>query len=179
MFSSLIAYVIHKPRRTLSGFLRVFWELYGSKVQFAPPHGNFINCVANPEITYKLLLFQILLTDTFLNKKNAYFDRNLLHFNGTGMARKQPFESFFEKWIFWVVSCLGLDAFLPIWVLFALDFVVILLEWLPQEEILEENISTFILSKRRNLRETNMTTQFLWSFLTNRFLSPETSSKTG
>ena len=127
MFSLLIAYVIHKPRRTLSGFLRVFWELYGPKVQFAPPHGNFINCVANPEITYKLLLFQILLTDTFLNKKNAYFDRNLLHFNGTGMARKQPFESFFEKWIFWVVSCLGLKAFLPIWVLFALDFVVILL----------------------------------------------------
>ena len=127
MFSLLIAYVIHKPRRTLSGFLRVFWELYGSKVQFAPPHGNFINCVANPEITYKLLLFQILLTDTFLNKKNAYFDKNLLHFNGTGMARKQPFESFFEKWIFWVVSCLGLNAFLPIWVLFALDFVVILL----------------------------------------------------
>ena len=67
------------------------------------------------------------MTDTFLNKKNAYFDRNLLHFNGTGMARKQPFESFFEKWMFWVVSCLGLNAFLPILVLFALDFVVILL----------------------------------------------------
>ena len=60
-------------------------------------------------------------------KKNAYFDRNLLHFNGTGMARKQPLESFFEKWMFWVVTCLGLNAFLPIWVLFALDFVVILL----------------------------------------------------
>ena len=127
MFSLLIAYVIHKPGRTLSGFLRIFWELYVSKVKLASLHGNFINWVANPEITYKLLLFQILLTDTLKEKKNAYFDRNLLHFNGTGMARKQPLESFFEKWMFWVVTCLGLNAFLPIWVLFALDFVVILL----------------------------------------------------
>ena len=123
MFSLLIAYVIDKPGRTLSGFLRIFWELYVSKVKLAPLHGNFINWVANPEITYKLLLFQILLTDTLKKKKkNAYFDRNLLHFNGTGMARKQPFEGFFEKWMVWVVSFLELNAFLPIWVLFALDF---------------------------------------------------------
>ena len=29
---------------------------------------------------------------------------------------------FFEKWMRWVVSFWGVDAFLPIWVLFALDF---------------------------------------------------------
>ena len=31
----------------------IFMELYVSKAQFALPHGNFINGVANPEIVYK------------------------------------------------------------------------------------------------------------------------------
>ena len=37
-----------------------FMELCGPKVQLAPPDGNFINGVANPEIVYMLLRFQIL-----------------------------------------------------------------------------------------------------------------------
>ena len=52
---------IHKPRKTLSG-LWIFVELCGPRVQLAPPHGNFINGVANPEIVYMLLRFQILFT---------------------------------------------------------------------------------------------------------------------
>ena len=47
-----------RTRRTLSA-LRIFIELCGPKVQLAPPHGNFINGVANPEIVYMLLRFQI------------------------------------------------------------------------------------------------------------------------
>ena len=44
--------IIHKPGKTFFGFLRIFMELYRSKVQLAPPHRNFINGVANPEIVY-------------------------------------------------------------------------------------------------------------------------------
>ena len=119
MFSLLIAYVIHKPRRTLSEFLRFFWELYGSKVKLAP--FTEISSIGSltPKSPIRCYFFKYY---WLILKKNAYFDRNLLHFNGTGMARKQPFEGFFEKWMVWVVSFLGLNAFLPIWVLFALDF---------------------------------------------------------
>ena len=66
---------IHKPRRILSGFLRIFIELCGSKVQLAPLQGNFINGVAKPEIVCMLLLFQILCIDGFyFLKKNIYFE---------------------------------------------------------------------------------------------------------
>ena len=49
----------------------IFWvfmdfrEVYGSKVQLAPPHGNFINSVANPEIvnSVQVLNFQKLLAN--------------------------------------------------------------------------------------------------------------------
>ena len=59
-----------QTKRTLSGFLPTFMELCGSKVQLAPPLGNFINFgVGNPEIVYMLLLlFQILCIDYFLKK---------------------------------------------------------------------------------------------------------------
>ena len=43
----------HKPRRTLSE-LWIFMRLSGSKVQLPPPHGSFINGVANPERTPSL-----------------------------------------------------------------------------------------------------------------------------
>ena len=52
-----------QPRRTLSGFLRIFMELCGSKVQLGPLHGNFISGVANPKIGYMLLRFQIFCID--------------------------------------------------------------------------------------------------------------------
>ena len=39
-------------KRIFSEFLRILIELCGSKVQLAPPHGNFISSVANPEIVY-------------------------------------------------------------------------------------------------------------------------------
>ena len=38
-------------------------KLHGSKVQLAPPHGNFIRDVANPEIVHTMLGFQILCID--------------------------------------------------------------------------------------------------------------------
>ena len=41
---------IHKPGRAFSGFSQISMELYGSKIQLAPPHRNFINDVANPEM---------------------------------------------------------------------------------------------------------------------------------
>ena len=56
----------------------MFMELCGSKIQLAPPHGNFINGVANPEMVYMLLLFQILCIDLF--KKNAYFERKFIKY---------------------------------------------------------------------------------------------------
>ena len=46
--------------QTLSGFLRIFMGLCGSKVQLALPHGIVSSGVTNPEIVYILLPFQIL-----------------------------------------------------------------------------------------------------------------------
>ena len=37
---------IHKSGQTFSGFLRIFIEFCGSKVQVAPPHGNFSNGIS-------------------------------------------------------------------------------------------------------------------------------------
>ena len=54
-------------------------------------------------------------------KKTLIFTEVLLNFNGTYMDRKKQFESFW-KWMLWVVSFSGVDAFLPIWKLFALGF---------------------------------------------------------
>ena len=78
--------------------------------------------VTNPEIVYMLLLFQMLCIYwcCFL-KKTLTLTENLLSFHGTYMDRKQPFERFW-KWMLRVVSFLGVDVFLPIWILFALDF---------------------------------------------------------
>ena len=61
-----------------------------------------------------LLRFQILCIDQL--KKNSYFDRKL-----TKSESEATIWKFFEKWMLWVVSFLGVDAFLPIWILFALD----------------------------------------------------------
>ena len=44
--------LIDKPGRAFSGFSRIFMELYGFKVQLAPPHANLISGIANSEIVY-------------------------------------------------------------------------------------------------------------------------------
>ena len=52
---------------------------------------------------------------------------------------------FFEKWMLWVVSSLGVDAFLPIWILFAVDILLLYFwQWLLPQEVLEESIRIFI-----------------------------------
>ena len=48
--------------------------------------------------------------------------KNSLNFNGTYMGWKQPFESFFEEWMLWVISFMGVNAFVLGRILFALDF---------------------------------------------------------
>ena len=84
-------------------------------------HGNFSSGITNLKIVYMLLRLQILCIDWFFFKEALTLTENLLNFNGTYMGRKQSFKSFFKNgWS--VVSFLGLDAFLPIWILFALDF---------------------------------------------------------
>ena len=89
---------IQKPRRTLSGFLRIFMELCRSEVPLAHPQGNFISGVANAETVYMLLRFQVPCIDWFFFFfKTLTFTENLLKFNRTYAGRKQPFESFFEK----------------------------------------------------------------------------------
>ena len=113
---------IHKPRRTLSGFLQMFMELCGSRVQLAPPHGNFINGVANPEIVYMLLCFQILCIDWFFFKKKRLLWQKFCQILMQLTWSEATIWKFFEKWMLWVVSFLGVDAFFPIWIWFALDF---------------------------------------------------------
>ena len=54
-------------------------ELCGSKVQ--PQHGNFISGVANPEIVYMLIRFQVISIDGFLFlKKTLFLIEHLLNF---------------------------------------------------------------------------------------------------
>ena len=43
---------IKKSGCTFSGFLRIFLELCGFKIELAPPHVNFSNGDAKPEIVY-------------------------------------------------------------------------------------------------------------------------------
>ena len=120
---------IHKPRRVLSGFLQIFIELCRSKVQPASPHGNFINGVAKLEIVYMLLLFQILCIDWFFFfflKKSLLWKKISWIFNRNLNGSEAAIWKFFEKWMLWVLSFLNFDAFLPIWILFALDFFVVL-----------------------------------------------------
>ena len=72
---------MQKKPQTKENTLRIFIELCGSKVQLAPPHGNFINGFGNSEIVYMLLLFQmLLLTDIFLFKKSAYFEPKFMKY---------------------------------------------------------------------------------------------------
>ena len=58
---------MEKNPQTKEDTLRIFTDFHG--VQLALPHGNLINGVANPEIVYMLLLFQILCIDFFFKKK--------------------------------------------------------------------------------------------------------------
>ena len=93
-----------QTKRTLSWFVRIFMELCQSKVQLAPPHGNFFRGVPNSELVYILLRFQILCIDWFsfffLKEKPLTLAENLLNFNKTYLGRKQPFETFLKNW--WV-----------------------------------------------------------------------------
>ena len=165
---------IHKPKRTLSGFLRIFMKLCRSKVQLAPPHGNFINGVANPEIVYTLLLFQILCIDWYY-----YFEGKLIKYLMDLHGSKAAIWIFFEKWMLWVVSLSGVDAFLPIWILFAPDFYCYILSSGYRNRSFRGKYQNFNLSNKTDLRWTNMAPQFLWSCLTNRTISPETYSEPG
>ena len=95
---------IHKPRRILSGFLRIFMELCESKAQLVPLHGNFISGVANPEIVYMLLRFQIVCIDWFFFfffLKRLLWQKNLLNFKGITWARSNHLK------VFWKVDVLS------------------------------------------------------------------------
>ena len=51
---------VQKKPQTKEDTSWIFTDFHGVMcVQLAPPHLNFINGVANPEIIYMLLLFQI------------------------------------------------------------------------------------------------------------------------
>ena len=96
----------------------IFMDFHGimrPKVQLAPPHRNFINGLDNPEITYMLLLFQILCIDwLYFFRKNAYFEQKFIKC----LTELTWFESNHLK-IFWKM---GIDASLSIWILYAPDF---------------------------------------------------------
>ena len=77
--------------------------------------------VTNPEIVYMLLLFQMLCSYWYCLKKNAYFDRKFIKFSWNLHGSEATIWKVL-KWMLRVVSFMGVDAFLPIWILFALDF---------------------------------------------------------
>ena len=57
---------MQKNPQTKEDTFWIFTDFHGvmwTKVQLAPPHGNFIIGVTNPEIFYMLLLFQIICID--------------------------------------------------------------------------------------------------------------------
>ena len=59
------------------------------------------------------------LTDFFLKK---HFERKFIQYLMDSQGLEATIWKFFEEWMLWVVSFLGVDAFLSIWILFALDF---------------------------------------------------------
>ena len=74
----ILAYIIRmqeknsQTREDIFWISRIFLELCVSKVQLAPPHGNFINGVANPEIVCTLhKVFIIILLDGKYNCHNT------------------------------------------------------------------------------------------------------------
>ena len=76
-------------------FLRISMEFCVCKVQLAPPHGNFISGVANPEIVYMLPRFQILCIDW--KNPPLTLTENLLDFNEAYMGPQQPVKSFLKN----------------------------------------------------------------------------------
>ena len=83
----------HKTRRTLSGFLRIFMELCGSKVQLAPPHGIAISGFTNAEIIICCYVFKyFVLTDLY----SLSLRENLLNFNGTYVVGSNHLKVFWK-----------------------------------------------------------------------------------
>ena len=70
-----------QTKKDTSWNLQIFMESWGYNIQLALPHGNFISDLANPEIVYMLLLFQILCIDwLYFFRKNVYFERKFIKY---------------------------------------------------------------------------------------------------
>ena len=110
-----------KNPQTKEGTFWIFMELCRSKVQLVPPHGNSINWNRLYAATFSNNLHWLIYF--FFKKKALTLIENLLNFNGTYVDRKQPFERFLKMDA--RSSFLRVNAFLPIWILFALDFLSI------------------------------------------------------
>ena len=98
----------------LSGFLQIFRELCGSKIQLTLPHRNFVNGVANPKIVYMLLIFfKYIVSTEFFFEKNGLAE-NSLNFNGNYMTWEQLFERFLKNESSELLGFLKVNAFLLI-----------------------------------------------------------------
>ena len=77
------------------------------------------------------------------------------------MGRKQPFGSFLKN-RYSVISFLGVDAFLPIWILFVLDFYFYIFSSGYFKRKFRGKYQGLYLLNRTDLHSTNMAPQFLW-----------------
>ena len=138
---------IHKPRPTLSGFLRIFMEFCGSKFPLAPPYRILsIASLATKSSLCCYFFKYFVLTDFFWKK--AYFKRKFIKYLMELTWVGSNHLKVFWKWMLWLVSVLGIDT-LPIWILFALNlYCYILSTGYLQPEVLEESIKIFICQKK-------------------------------
>ena len=115
---------IHKPRRALSEFLRIFLESSSPKSILHPRTEIFLKALLTPKSSICCYVFKyFVLTNLFFCLKTVYFDRKIFKFSwNLHRLEATIWTFFFEKCMLWVVSFFGINAFLPIWIIFALDF---------------------------------------------------------
>ena len=107
----------------LFGLLQIFRELCVSKIQLTLPHRNFFNGVANPKIVYMLLIFfYVYSIDWIFFEKKTVWQKIHENFNGNYTTWEQLFERFLKNESSELLGFLKVDAFLLIWISFALAF---------------------------------------------------------
>ena len=142
---------IHKPSRTLPEFLRILWSYANPKSNLH--HRTEISSMAslNPKSSISNAFSKTLYWLIFF-KKNAYFERKFikylmeLRWVGTNHLKV------FEKWMLWVVSFSGVDVFLLIWILFALDFYFYILSSGYRNRKFSKKVSKSLFTKKPELR---------------------------
>ena len=124
-------------------FYRFSWSYAGPKSNLHPRKKISLIGVTNPAIVYMLLLFQIICIHWF-QKKAVTLTENLMELTWIGSNHLKVFR----KWMLGVVSVLRVNAFFPIWILFAPDFFCDILSSGYRNRKFQRKVSEFLFVKQ-------------------------------